>query len=591
MAVDLPPLSYGYVKARFVAGIGESVGSPTTPDAIPLTGTVTFNLSAAVIRVTTALPVPTTVYPQPITADVDADGYLMWGGAPLVPLLATDDPAMNPTDLQWTVSFDLRTPDGYKVPSEPWRFILPTGATVDLTDVAPIAIPAPNVVITKGDKGDPGQLTIQELNETIGQVGSGLFVRVNDEGELVGPNGEAFGYEDLVEPLTATKTQNQSRVSSASAGPDGEMALPLEPDTWWELDGVLEYEAGTGGDFKLQWQLPTNATMQWGLRAPYVTANGDPATGYFGSITASGIGRGAGFGAGVPVLAQVRGRMYSGDGDLPMRPLWGQNTSDATPTILRAGSWIRATRAGKPSKPLSGNVWQFGGVPFVVQSPEKDWSLSLSSTKARIELRSRDQWRGDMGGGKERCELNSTGYPLDTELWFAFQAKISGAIPEQWLVFAQMQQRPENLPGRTETIGKPPALALRLDGDVFSVETRTDAAEVTTVPQNDRQTVRFVEHNWSAAHLGQVRDYVGRVKFNWQGQGILQVWRQGVLIVNDIGIDMGYNDIARRSLPSFKVGAYRAHDEGTVIVEVANVVAPQVTSLLDRVTSPPVWPG
>ena len=158
MAVDLPPLQYGYVKARFVAGIGESAGSPSVPDGIPLTGTVTFNLSADVVRITTAQPVPTTFYPRPITAAVDTDGYLTWGGARLLPLPATDDPAMNPTNLQWTVSFDLRTPDGYKVMTAPWRFVLPVGQTVDLTDVAPLTTPAPNTVIVKGDKGDPADL-------------------------------------------------------------------------------------------------------------------------------------------------------------------------------------------------------------------------------------------------------------------------------------------------------------------------------------------------------------------------------------------------------------------------------------------------
>ena len=191
MAADLPPLQYGYVKARFTAGVGESAGSPTTPDVIPLSGTVTFNLSASVIRVTTALPVPTTVYPQPITAAVDSDGYLTWNGEPLVPLIATDDPAMNPTDLQWTVSFDLRTPDGYKVPADPWRFVLPAGEIIDLTDVAPLTSPAPNTVIVKGDQGVPGPSTIPAadfIGSEIERPGSPARVALNTAiGEVGAP--------------------------------------------------------------------------------------------------------------------------------------------------------------------------------------------------------------------------------------------------------------------------------------------------------------------------------------------------------------------------------------------------------------------
>lgn len=157
---DLPPLTYGRVVGRFVAGVADSDDAGVVPDVVPLAGTVTFTLSAASLRVVSASPVPTTVYPQPVTASLDADGYLTQNGSRGVSLLATDDPSTNPTDLQYTVSMSLWTPDGNGVNAPSWRFALPGGTEVDLTQVAPIETPAANTIILKGERGDPGPNTV-----------------------------------------------------------------------------------------------------------------------------------------------------------------------------------------------------------------------------------------------------------------------------------------------------------------------------------------------------------------------------------------------------------------------------------------------
>lgn len=153
---DLAPLGYGRVKARFVAGVADSNDEGDAPDVVPLTGTVTFNMSASALRVVSAVPDPATVYPRPITVALDSEGYIFQNGSRLVPLQATDDPATNPTGLQWTVSFNLRTLAGDTVPAPAWNFELPRGAVVDLTAAAPMTAPAPNTVILKGEKGDKG---------------------------------------------------------------------------------------------------------------------------------------------------------------------------------------------------------------------------------------------------------------------------------------------------------------------------------------------------------------------------------------------------------------------------------------------------
>lgn len=182
-------MKYGRVKARFVAGVGDSDDEGTAPDVLPLSGSVTFTLSATALRVVTASPVPTTVYPTPIVAELDGEGYLTYRGSRLVSLLATDDPASTPTDLQWSASFDLRSPLGHSITATSFRFQLPAGTIVDLTEVAPILDAAPNIVITKGERGEPGPTSIptaQFIGSEIERAGSPAAAAVVQTAKSVG---------------------------------------------------------------------------------------------------------------------------------------------------------------------------------------------------------------------------------------------------------------------------------------------------------------------------------------------------------------------------------------------------------------------
>lgn len=187
---DLPPLAHGRVVGRFVAGVADSDDAGDVPDVVPLAGTVTFTLSVAALRVVSASPVPTTIYPQPITATLDADGYLTHNGSRGVSLLATDDPATNPTDLQYTVTLNLWMPETSNSVNAPsWRFALPGGSEVDLTQVAPIETPAPNTIILKGERGDPGPNIIptnQAVADAVSTDGPAKEVLLSTIGAAVG---------------------------------------------------------------------------------------------------------------------------------------------------------------------------------------------------------------------------------------------------------------------------------------------------------------------------------------------------------------------------------------------------------------------
>lgn len=154
---DLSPLTYGQVIGRFLAIVGDSADPDTTPDAMPLEGTVTLtpNISAALVA--TASPVPATVLPRSIVCTLDAEGYLTYDGAQSVYLLATDDPALNPTDFTYTASFGLSLSGG-ALSYAPFSFELPAGATIDLTVVAPVPSSSgtPTVVGPAGPEGPVG---------------------------------------------------------------------------------------------------------------------------------------------------------------------------------------------------------------------------------------------------------------------------------------------------------------------------------------------------------------------------------------------------------------------------------------------------
>lgn len=172
---NLAPLTYGIVKGRYVDLVGDLTDPDAEPDVIPLKGTVTFRLSAEELKVTTATPAPASVHASEVVATLDSQGYLSRNDLRTVALQATNDPATNPTNLQWSVSFDLWTQDDRWVERQPFSFALPAGATVDLIQVAPLLTPAPNTIIIKGDKGDPGQNGTNGTNGTNGKDGSNVI--------------------------------------------------------------------------------------------------------------------------------------------------------------------------------------------------------------------------------------------------------------------------------------------------------------------------------------------------------------------------------------------------------------------------------
>ncbi len=153
MANVASTLSYGTVTGRFLLSYADSVDEGLNPDLASATGTVYFKPSATKILNTAS---SATILPAVAEATIDSEGYLCgYGTTRGIRLSATDDPASNPTDWTWTVTFSLTDASGTPVNIAPFSFELAAGSTVDLASVSPV--PAANgVYYLTGPAGPAG---------------------------------------------------------------------------------------------------------------------------------------------------------------------------------------------------------------------------------------------------------------------------------------------------------------------------------------------------------------------------------------------------------------------------------------------------
>jgi hypothetical protein len=161
-----PPSNVGYGLVVWRAS-GPGVDGPDsdhTPDWVPPTGTVTFKPDATLVRDVSATPAPLTVLPDPVVGVLDEEGYLCTPvdptASPLVPLyrgvwlVASDNPALNPTNVPYKVDYSVRSarPGGTKLAIPSDSIIVPSGAGVDGS-----GIPAVDLTIVGGVPAAPAQ--------------------------------------------------------------------------------------------------------------------------------------------------------------------------------------------------------------------------------------------------------------------------------------------------------------------------------------------------------------------------------------------------------------------------------------------------
>lgn len=141
-----------------------------------------------------------------------------------------------------------------------------------------------------------------------------------------------------VTPLIAVKAGDTSRSNTASRTADPDLVVALLANLTYTVDSYLMYDAGAGL-FQVYWTVPAGATVTgapWGLDTAVTAAT-------VGGIrvppTGAAVGSG---GSGTVVSARPTANVIMGSTAGNLTLTWAQNTSNATATILKAGSWIRA---------------------------------------------------------------------------------------------------------------------------------------------------------------------------------------------------------------------------------------------------------
>lgn len=161
--MELPSnIAYGTVVGQFIAAVADGADTDTAPDAVAMTGSVTFIASSGYVIDTTAQPNPVVIVKTGITCYLDTSGYLC---SPYpddrsvrgVQLVATDDPDLNPVGWKWNVVYNLTDPTGKAVAMPNQIIDVPTNSVTDLAIAMPLSA-ANATMITKGDKGEAGDM-------------------------------------------------------------------------------------------------------------------------------------------------------------------------------------------------------------------------------------------------------------------------------------------------------------------------------------------------------------------------------------------------------------------------------------------------
>jgi len=162
-----------------------------------------------------------------------------------------------------------------------------------------------------------------------------------------------------MQPQVARKTADTQRSATTTAAADPHLTFEVEANAAYVWEGFLKYDAATGGDFLVDFSVPTNALGEWGAHGPGIVvigADDSPlalqtdtvqSTGYMvrvevNDVTQSRTYGGLGAGTGITVLIAGTLRVGSTAGTFSLD--WAQGTSNATATTLFTDSWLKLQR-------------------------------------------------------------------------------------------------------------------------------------------------------------------------------------------------------------------------------------------------------
>ncbi|KFK91503.1 hypothetical protein IX27_00270 [Streptomyces sp. JS01] len=264
--------------------------------------------------------------PGPATVTLTDHGQTIMGaatahwdddtGQAAVAVIVADAPGMNPQG--WTYTLTEHPYDG-QTRSYPVLLTTALGAEVDIADLAPVEpydgdyvlVPGPRG--EKGDKGDRGDAGLP-------------------------PTGDQVGVTRTVD-----KPSDEQVLSSTVLQDDDHLSVSVTVGGRYAVDAMLAVDGDPAADLLLTLAAPPGSTGYWTPGA--ITLGVSDGT---GSIRLTRYAPGASIGVGITAAGLIvapLGTITAGaSGSITVQ--WAQNVSSATPTILRAGSWLRVTRTG-----------------------------------------------------------------------------------------------------------------------------------------------------------------------------------------------------------------------------------------------------
>lgn len=124
------------------------------------------------------------------------------------------------------------------------------------------------------------------------------------------------------------------------------LSLAVAASTVYEIGGLIIYRSATAADLKLGWTFPFGASGLWNLLGLQLSAATSTDTATFGAPQISQTAAVGGVGVGTDVAARISGLLVVGPTAGALQLQACQNTSDATNTIIRNLSFVKATKVG-----------------------------------------------------------------------------------------------------------------------------------------------------------------------------------------------------------------------------------------------------
>ncbi|MEU0309768.1 hypothetical protein [Streptomyces cyaneofuscatus] len=277
--------------------------------------------------------------PGPPTVTLTGHGQIIMGaatalwddetGEAAVTVVVSDVDGMNPQGWTYTLT---EYPHAGRPRSYPVLLTTDLGTEVNIADLAPVEPYDGDYVLVPGPPGAPGADGAPGAPGTPGAPG---------EQGPPGPPGEPPTGDTVGVTRTVDKPTDEPVTASTTLQDDDHLTLSVTAGGRYAIDAMLAVDGDPAGDLLLTLAAPPGSSGYWTPGA--ITLGVSDGT---GSIRLTRYAPGFAIGVGIIAVGLIvapLGTITAGaDGHLTVQ--WAQNVVSATPTILRAGSWLRVTR-------------------------------------------------------------------------------------------------------------------------------------------------------------------------------------------------------------------------------------------------------